>query len=164
VTVVKDDLSHRVDVFCIPHTKRILLSDLEVFELLDEEKSGLVIGVANDESEMMVAYVVSPRQCSEIGHADWKIHFDSLKKAEMVKPTAMRSPTKKPVIFNIYNCYGKWKDPLSCKVSEYAYKPRTSEQTMNECNSGLHDLLNDMEYLTSIGIRSLLSSYQFKNV
>jgi hypothetical protein len=28
VTVVKDDLSHTVDVFCTPPTKRILLSDL----------------------------------------------------------------------------------------------------------------------------------------
>jgi hypothetical protein len=81
MTVVKDDLSHIVDVFCTPHTKRILLSDLEVFELLDEEKSGLVIGVTTDERETMVAYVVSPRQCSEIGHTGWKIYFDSLKKA-----------------------------------------------------------------------------------
>jgi hypothetical protein len=82
----------------------------------------------------------------------------------MVKPTAARSPTKKPLIFNIYNCYGKRKDTLSCKVSDYPYKPRTSEQKMNECNSGLHDLLSDMEYLTSIGIRSLLSSDQFKKI
>jgi hypothetical protein len=58
VTVVKDDLSHRVDVFCIPHTKRVLLSDLEVFEILDEKKYGLIIGVAKDERETMVAYVV----------------------------------------------------------------------------------------------------------
>jgi hypothetical protein len=58
VTVVKDDLSHRVDVFCTPHKKRILLSDLEVFELLDEKKSGLIIGVEKDERETMVAYVV----------------------------------------------------------------------------------------------------------
>jgi hypothetical protein len=31
VTVVKDDISYREDVFHLPHTKRILLSDLEVF-------------------------------------------------------------------------------------------------------------------------------------
>jgi hypothetical protein len=124
VTVVKYDLSHRVDVFCI---SQILLSDLEVFQILDEKKSGLIIGVATDERETMVAYVVSPRQCGEIGHNSWKKHLDSLKKAEMVKPNAKRSPTKKPVIFNIYNCYGKRKDPLSCKVSDYAYKPRTNE-------------------------------------
>jgi hypothetical protein len=127
VIVVKDDLSHRVDVFCIPHTKRILLSDLEVFELFDQKKSGLIIVVATDEHETMVAYVLSPRQCGEIGHTGWKKHLDSLKKAEMVKPHAKRSPTKKPVIFNIYNCYDKRKDPLSCKVSDYAYKPRTNE-------------------------------------
>jgi hypothetical protein len=48
VTVVKDDLSHRLDVFCIPHTKRILLSDLEFLELLDEKKPGFIIGVATD--------------------------------------------------------------------------------------------------------------------
>jgi hypothetical protein len=48
VTVLKDDLSHRVDVFCIPHTKRILISDLEVFKILDERKSSLAIGVATD--------------------------------------------------------------------------------------------------------------------
>jgi hypothetical protein len=35
---------------------------------------------------------------------------------------------------------------------------------MNECNSGLYDLLNDMEYLTSRGLRYILSSHQFKNV
>jgi hypothetical protein len=69
----------------------------------------------------------------------------------MVKPNAKRSPTKKPVIFNIYSFYDKLKDPLSCKVSDYAYKPRMSEQTMNECNSGLRDLLSDMEYLTLRG-------------
>jgi hypothetical protein len=103
VTVVKDDLSHRVDVCCIPHIKRILISDLEVFELLDEEKYGLIIGVATDECETMVAYVVSPRQCGEIGHNSWKKHLDSLKKAKVVKPNAKWSPTKKPVIFNIYN-------------------------------------------------------------
>jgi hypothetical protein len=103
VTVVKDDLSHRVDVYCIPHTKRILLSDLEVFEILDDNKSGLLIGVATDERETMVAYIVSPRQCGEIGHTGWKKHLYSLKKAEMVKHTAKTSPTKKPVVFNIYN-------------------------------------------------------------
>jgi hypothetical protein len=164
VTVVKDDLSHRVDVFCIPHTKRVLLSDLEVFKLLDEKKYYLIIGVSTDERETMVAYVVSPRQCGEIGHNGWKKHLDSLTKAEMVNPNAKRSPTKKPVSFNIYNCYGKQKDPLSCKVSDYAYKPRTSEHTMNEYNSGLRDLLSDIEYLTSRGLRALLSSDQFKHV
>jgi hypothetical protein len=40
VTVVKDDFSHRVDVLSSPHTKRILLSDLEVFEIFDEKKAG----------------------------------------------------------------------------------------------------------------------------
>jgi hypothetical protein len=164
VTVVKDDLSHRIDVFCIPHTKRIFLSDLEVFEILDEKKSGLIIGVSTDDREMMVAYVVSPRQCGEIGHNRWKKHLDSLKKAEMVKANAKRSPMKKPVIFNIYNCYGKQKDPLSCKVSDYAYKLRMSEQTIHECNSGLRDLLSDMEYLALRGLWSLLSSDQFKHV
>jgi hypothetical protein len=149
VTAVKDDLSQRLDVFCIPHTKRIFLPDLQVFKLLDENKSCLIIGVTTDERETMVAYVVSPRHCGEIGHNSWKKHLDSLKKAEMVKHNETRSPTKKPVIFNIYNCYGKRKDPLSCKVSDHAYKPRTSEQTMNECNSGLRDLLSDMEYITS---------------
>jgi hypothetical protein len=49
-------------------------------------------------------------------------------------------------------------------VSEYAYKPRTIEQTTNECRSGLYNLLNNMENLTSRGLRSLLSSHQFKNV
>jgi hypothetical protein len=164
VTVVKDDLSHRLDVFCIPHTKQILISDLEVFELLDDNKSGFIIGVATYERETMVAYIVSPRQCGEIVHNSLKKHLDSLKKAEMVNPNAKRSPTKKPVIFNIYNCYGKRKDPLSFKVSDYAYRPRTSEQTMNECNSGLRDLLSGMEYLTSRGLRSLISSDQFKHV
>jgi hypothetical protein len=88
--VVKDDLIHRLDVFCIPHKKRILLFDLGVFELLDEKKSGLIIGLATDEREMMVVYVVSPRQCGAIGHNIWKKHLDSLKKAEMVKPNAKR--------------------------------------------------------------------------
>jgi hypothetical protein len=164
VTFVKDYLSHRVDLFCIPHTTRILLSDLEVSEFFDDKKSSLIIGVATYERETMVTYGVSPMQCGEIGHTGWKKHLDSLKKAEMVKPNTKMSPTKKPVIFNIYNCYGKRSDQLSCKVSDYAYKPRTSEQTMNECNSGCRDLLSDMEYLTSRGLRSLLSSDQFKHV
>jgi hypothetical protein len=124
----------------------------------------LITGVATDERETMVAYAVSPRQCGKIGHTCWKKHLDSLKKAEMVKPNEKRSPTKKPVIFNIYNCYGKRKDPLSCKVSDCAYKSRTSEQTMNECNSGLSGLLSDTEYLTSRGLWSLLSSDQLKHV
>jgi hypothetical protein len=48
VTVIKDDLTYREDVFHLPHTKRILLSDLEVFEVRDVGKSGLVIGVAEE--------------------------------------------------------------------------------------------------------------------
>jgi hypothetical protein len=63
VTVVKDDLSYREDAFNLPHTKRILLYDLEVFEVRDVGKSGLVIGVAEECCETMVAYVVSERQC-----------------------------------------------------------------------------------------------------
>jgi hypothetical protein len=55
VKVAKDELSHREDAFCTPHTKRILLSDLEVFELTDEEKFGLVICVTTGEPETMVA-------------------------------------------------------------------------------------------------------------
>jgi hypothetical protein len=81
-----------------------------------------------------------------------------------LKPTATRSPTKKPAIFNVYNCYGKRKDPLTCEVSDYAYKLKTSEEQKNECNSGLHDLLNDLEYLMSRGLHSLLSSKDFKGV
>jgi hypothetical protein len=46
VTVVKDYLSYKEDVFYLPHTKRILLYGLEVFEVRDVGKSGLVIGVA----------------------------------------------------------------------------------------------------------------------
>jgi hypothetical protein len=64
VTVVKDDLSHREDVFCFPHTKRILLSDLEVFELTDGEISSLLVGISADKLETMVAYVMSLRQCN----------------------------------------------------------------------------------------------------
>jgi hypothetical protein len=66
VTVVKDDLSYREDVFHLPDTKRILMSDLEVFEVRDVGKSGLVIGVAEEGCETMVAYVVSERQCQEV--------------------------------------------------------------------------------------------------
>jgi hypothetical protein len=68
VTVVKDDLSYREDVFHLQHTKRILMSDLEVFEVRDVGKSGLVIGVAEKCCETMVAYVVSERQCQEVSH------------------------------------------------------------------------------------------------
>jgi hypothetical protein len=65
---VKDVLSHRVDVFYIPDTKRILLSDQLVLELLGNKKYGLIIGVATDQRDTMVAYGVSPRKCGEIGH------------------------------------------------------------------------------------------------
>jgi hypothetical protein len=106
-TVVKDDLSYREDVFHLPHTRRILLSDLEVFEVRDVGKSGLVIGVAEEFCETMVAYVVSERQCQEIGHKRWNTHLETLKKAEKAKPTAARSPIKKPCTFNMYNCYEK---------------------------------------------------------
>jgi hypothetical protein len=49
-------------------------------------------------------------------------------------------------------------------VSDFSYKPITSEQAMNECISGLRDLLSDIKYLTSRGLRSLLSSDQLKHV
>jgi hypothetical protein len=62
VTVVKDDLSYREDVFHLPHTKQILLSDLEVFEVIDVGKSGLVICVAEECCDTMVAYIVSERR------------------------------------------------------------------------------------------------------
>jgi hypothetical protein len=68
VTVVKDDMSYREDVFNLPHTKRIPLSDLEVFEVRDVGKSGLVIVVAEACCETMVAYIVSERQCQEVIH------------------------------------------------------------------------------------------------
>jgi hypothetical protein len=82
VTVVKDDMSYRVDVLNLPHTKRILLSDLEVFEVRDVGKPGLVIGVAEECCETMVAYVISERQCQESGHKRWKTHLETLKKAK----------------------------------------------------------------------------------
>jgi hypothetical protein len=46
--VVKDNVRYREDVFTLPHTKRILISDLEAFEVKDVHKSGLVIGIAVD--------------------------------------------------------------------------------------------------------------------
>jgi hypothetical protein len=82
----------------------------------------------------------------------------------MVKPTATRSPIKKPFVFNVYNCYGKRKDPLSCSISDYAYKCKTSVAIKTESNLGLHDLLNDIEYLTSRSLCLLLSSREFKSV
>jgi hypothetical protein len=111
VTVVKDDISYREDVFHLPHTKRILLSDLEVFEVRDVCKSGLVIGVAEEGCETMVAYVVSERQCQEVSQKRWKTHLETLKKAEKEKPKCGRSLIKKACTFNSYNCYGKRKDP-----------------------------------------------------
>jgi hypothetical protein len=144
VTVVKHDLSYREDVFYLPHTKHILLSDLEVFEVRDVGKSGLVIGVAEECCETMVAYIVSERQCQEVGHKQWKTRLETLKKAEKAKPTAARSPIKKPCTFNTYNCYGKRKDPLSGAVSDYVYKRKTSVAIKTECNLGLQNLLNDI--------------------
>jgi hypothetical protein len=164
VTVVKDDLSYSEDVFHLPHTKRILLSDLEVFEVRDVGKSGLVIGVAEECCETIVAYVVSERQCQEVSHKRWKTHLETLKKAEKEKPTAARSLIKNACTFNTYNCYEKRKDPLSGAVSDYAYKRKTSDRMKTECNMGLQDLLNDIEYLTSRGFRLLLSSSEFKYV
>jgi hypothetical protein len=41
---------------------------------------------------------------------------------------------------------------------------KTSEKMKTECNMGLQDLLNDIEYLTSRGPRLLLSSSEFKYV
>jgi hypothetical protein len=90
ITVVKDDISYREDVFHPPDTKRILLSDLEVFEVRDVGKSGLVIGVSEEGCEKMVAYVVSERQCQEFSQKRWKTHLDTLKKAEKEKPTGAR--------------------------------------------------------------------------
>jgi hypothetical protein len=78
-------------VFHLPHTKRILLSDLEVFEVRDVGKSGLVIGIAEEGCETMVAYVVSERQCQEVSQKRWKTHLETLKKAEKEKPTCGRS-------------------------------------------------------------------------
>jgi hypothetical protein len=54
VTVIKDDMSYREDCFHLPHTKCIILSDLEVFEVIDVGKSGLIIGVAEECCETMV--------------------------------------------------------------------------------------------------------------
>jgi hypothetical protein len=82
VTVVKDELSYIEEMFHLPHTKRILLSDLDVLEIRDVGKSGLVIGVAEECCETKVAYVVSERECQEIGHKRWKTHLETLKKAE----------------------------------------------------------------------------------
>jgi hypothetical protein len=164
VTVIKDDLSYREDVFYLPHTKRILLFDLEVFDVRDVGKSGLVIGVAEECCKTMVAYVVSERQCQEVSHKRWKTQLETLKKAEKARPTATRSLIKKPCTFNTYNCYGKRKDPLSGAVSDYAYKRKTSDAIRTECNMGLQDLLNDIEYLTSRGLCLLLSSSEFKYV
>jgi hypothetical protein len=76
------------------------------------DKSGLVIGVAEECCEIMVAYLVSERKCQEIRHKQWKTHLETLKNTEKAKPTTARSPIKKPCTFNMYNCYGKRKDPL----------------------------------------------------
>jgi hypothetical protein len=100
---------------------------------------GLFIVVSEEWCETMVAYVVSERQCQEVSHELWKTHLETLNKAEKEKPTAARSLIKKPCIFNTYNCYGKRKDPLSCAVSDYDYKRKTSDAIKTECNMGLQD-------------------------
>jgi hypothetical protein len=140
VTVVKDDLSYREDVFHLPHTKRIPLSDLEVFEVRDVGKSGVAIGTSEEWCETMVAYVVSERQCQEVSHKRWKTHLETLKQAEKEKPTSARSLIKKACTFNTYNCYGKRNDPLSGAVYDYAYKRKTSDGMKTACNMGLQDL------------------------
>jgi hypothetical protein len=58
VTVVKYDLSYREDVFTLPHTKWILLSDLDMFEVKDAGKSGLLIYITAVGRETMVVYIV----------------------------------------------------------------------------------------------------------
>jgi hypothetical protein len=62
-----------------------------VFEVRDMGKYGLVIGVAEEGCETMVAYVVSERQCQEVSQKRWKTHLEILKKAEKEKPTGARS-------------------------------------------------------------------------
>jgi hypothetical protein len=129
VEVVKYDLSHREDVLCIPDTKRILLSNLEVFELTHGEKSGLVIGVAMDEREKMVAYVLSLRQGSEIRCARWKIHIHQLKKTERssILQQGIQKISLMYSIFMIVMANGR----THCHEN----KPRTSQQAMNAFNS-----------------------------
>jgi hypothetical protein len=69
-----------------------------VFEVRDVGKSGLVIGIADDGRETMVAYIVPERQCEEIGHRQWETHLETLKKA---KPRAIMLHIKKPAVFNV---------------------------------------------------------------
>jgi hypothetical protein len=64
----------------------------------------------------------------------------------------------------MYNCYEKRKDPLSGAVSDYFYKRKTSVEIKTECNLGLQDLVNGIEYLTSRGLFLLLSSSEFEYV
>jgi hypothetical protein len=111
-----------------------------------------------------VAYVVSERQCQEVSQKRWKTHLETLKKAEKEKPTGARSLIKNACTFNTYNCHGKRKDPLPGAVSDYVYKRKTSEKMKTECNMGLQDLFNDIEYLISRGLCLLLSSSEFKYV
>jgi hypothetical protein len=67
-----------------------------------------------------------------------------LKKAEKAKPTAVRSPIKKPCTLNMYNFYGRRKDPLSSDGYDYDYKWKTSVAIKTECNLVLQDLLNNI--------------------
>jgi hypothetical protein len=60
--------------------------------------------------------------------------------------------------------FRKRKDPLSDAVSDYAYKQKTRVAIKTECNLGLQDFLNDIEFLTSRGLCLLLSSSEFKYV
>jgi ATP-dependent RNA circularization protein (DNA/RNA ligase family) len=55
-------------------------------------------------------------------------------------------------------------DPISCDISDYAYKRKTSVENKTEFNLGFQYLLNDIEYLTSRVLRLLLSSSEFKFV
>jgi hypothetical protein len=115
LTIIKDDISYREDMFHLPHTKQILLSDLEVFEVRDVIKCGLVIGVVDEGCETMVAYVISERQCQEVSQKRWKNHLETLKKAEKEKSMRGGSLIKKACTFNTYNCYGKERTPYLVK-------------------------------------------------
>jgi hypothetical protein len=81
----------------------------------------MVSGIDERGVDTLIGYVPSEGQCGEIGKDCWANHLTALKTAEAKKTTNVRSSIQKPATSQIYNCYGKRKDPLSRVVGDYAY-------------------------------------------
>jgi hypothetical protein len=154
-----------IDSFNIPSH---LLKDTSKFEVMDSYDQGRDTCVHHRVFESKGTFLfakVAPRTCGEhVGGLDQRPCWHDLLTETCKNKPEIKRGSRRDGRSKYYPAHGYRKDPLKDNLSEYSFKPGTSEEIKNHINTGLSNLSGTLEHSSRPVLSGLSEFAVFEDV